>query len=428
MDPHAAAPDGEDDEHETTTIRAAPSACSASYSGGCAKAWRKTKPRHRHADESATVDFSGGPVIPWSYDECDCRDELAAFVASHDLPVGIAGTRSFEAMVRRAFCPQYEGIDRVLTMNDISVAYDERAELLREEFSDGGFSFALSSSIWATSYHGMSYLSVSAHYLDEDYSLNKRVIGFRLIDSAPTAQRILDVARQYNIDNRVVSVTLGDGIANAETMTALAPLLRSYTGGFVFQQSCIFNILSDIVQAGMAEMAEPLGTIRTAIAYAFSSEVNFAAFGKYCDEHDPRMKLLGLEKALKFLGEALNVDYSSTYSQVADEFHQVLSMYEEKFGSTLRPPPSSPEWWKNNRQFFIVLAQLARDILAAPVSTVSSAEAFNINGREVEDQRSCLAPEMVEAITCLKDWEHATYGDQHRMVNAEFASELGLNM
>ncbi|EEC78755.1 hypothetical protein OsI_18975 [Oryza sativa Indica Group] len=199
-------------------------------------------------------------------------------------------------MVRQAFCPQFERIDNAVTIRDILVFHEDHVAGLKEEFTGGDLSFALSCEIWGTSYHRMSYLCVAAHYVDGDHILNKRVIGFKLIDGAPTAEamarRILDVAMEYGIENRIVSVTLGDGLADAETMDALAPLLGWYTGGFVFLQRCIFSILNDIVRAGLAEMAGPLDAIRSATAYVSSLEANFAEFEKCCVERGQKARKL----------------------------------------------------------------------------------------------------------------------------------------
>ena len=51
-----------------------------------------------------------------------------------------------------------------------------------------------------------------------------------------------------------------------------------------------------------------------------------------------------------------------------------------------------------------VLAKIARDLLAVQVSTVASESAFSAGGRVVDPFRSCLDPEMVQALICMKDW------------------------
>ena len=61
-------------------------------------------------------------------------------------------------------------------------------------------------------------------------------------------------------------------------------------------------------------------------------------------------------------------------------------------------------WWRQNARRFPVLSSMAQDILTIPVSTVSSEAAFSSAGRIIDDRRCSLKPEMVEALTCGKDW------------------------
>ena len=72
---------------------------------------------------------------------------------------------------------------------------------------------------------------------------------------------------------------------------------------------------------------------------------------------------------------------------------------------------------------------LARDVLSIPVSTVSSEQAFSTASRIIEERRTCLTPEMVEVLTCVKDWERADLRMQHQMENEDLISHFsGLNM
>jgi hypothetical protein len=61
-------------------------------------------------------------------------------------------------------------------------------------------------------------------------------------------------------------------------------------------------------------------------------------------------------------------------------------------------------WWKTNSSRFPILAHLARDVLAIPISTVASESAFSTGGRVLDDFRTSLTPFMVEAIICTQDW------------------------
>ncbi|KAM0870723.1 hypothetical protein ACQ4PT_039831 [Festuca glaucescens] len=61
-------------------------------------------------------------------------------------------------------------------------------------------------------------------------------------------------------------------------------------------------------------------------------------------------------------------------------------------------------WWKLNASRFPIVARLAHDVLAIPISTVASESAFGTSGRILDDFRTSLTPFMLESIVCTQDW------------------------
>ncbi|KAM5547982.1 zinc finger BED domain-containing protein DAYSLEEPER-like [Rosa sericea] len=73
-------------------------------------------------------------------------------------------------------------------------------------------------------------------------------------------------------------------------------------------------------------------------------------------------------------------------------------------------------WWKLNKMKYPTLSKMARDILSIPVSTVSSDSVFDTTAKEMDQYRSSLRPETVEAVICAKDWMQ--YGSAAPVSNA----------
>ncbi|CAN1300178.1 Putative AC transposase [Linum perenne] len=62
-------------------------------------------------------------------------------------------------------------------------------------------------------------------------------------------------------------------------------------------------------------------------------------------------------------------------------------------------------WWSSHHGMrFPILSEMARDILTIPISTVASESAFSIGGCVLNDFRTSLSPQVVEAVICCEDW------------------------
>ena len=66
-------------------------------------------------------------------------------------------------------------------------------------------------------------------------------------------------------------------------------------------------------------------------------------------------------------------------------------------------------FWKGNQFRYSELSKLVRDIMSIPISTVASEFAFSVGGRILDQYRSSLKPDIVEALICIKDW---LFGDK----------------
>jgi hypothetical protein len=85
---------------------------------------------------------------------------------------------------------------------------------------------------------------------------------------------------------------------------------------------------------------------------------------------------------------------------------------ETKFG----PDFNILSWWQRHNQTYPILSILARDIMTDPVSTISSESTFSLASRVLEERRRRLTTDMVEVLSCIKDWELA---DQHKQHTVE---------
>lgn len=60
-------------------------------------------------------------------------------------------------------------------------------------------------------------------------------------------------------------------------------------------------------------------------------------------------------------------------------------------------------WWRINSSIYPKLAKLARSVLCIPASSSSSERVFSAAGRTIDQRRTSLKPDTVDAILFLHD-------------------------
>nr|KAJ0192475.1 hypothetical protein LSAT_V11C800450880 [Lactuca sativa] len=86
-------------------------------------------------------------------------------------------------------------------------------------------------------------------------------------------------------------------------------------------------------------------------------------------------------------------------------------------------------WWYRNSGKYPILSQIAKDILGMPISTVASESAFSTSGRVINKFRSSLTPKTAEALICTQDWLHSTPSDsQETTIHGLQLQELMVNL
>jgi hypothetical protein len=73
-------------------------------------------------------------------------------------------------------------------------------------------------------------------------------------------------------------------------------------------------------------------------------------------------------------------------------------------------------FWKGNEFRYPEVAAMARDVLSIPISTVASESCFSTGGRVIDQYRSSLKPDIVEALICTKDWLYGQQGNIRLLV------------
>lgn len=114
----------------------------------------------------------------------------------------------------------------------------------------------------------------------------------------------------------------------------------------------------------------------------------------------------GIAQAPIFKDSSMAGEWDSFVSKEVN-YKQAKSELETYLDEGVLPTTSNFDilsWWKNNKGKYPILAEVARDFLAIPVSTVASESAFSTGGRHLSTHRNRLHQNTVEALMCTQNW------------------------
>lgn len=105
----------------------------------------------------------------------------------------------------------------------------------------------------------------------------------------------------------------------------------------------------------------------------------------------------------------LKVERSKAYEDdmMAEESHDNNSELEMYFFDRFDTKVKELDlllWWKVNAKKYPTLSKMVSDLLAVPVSTVSSEPAFSTGSRVIDTFRTSLLPKTVEKLICSQCW------------------------
>ncbi|KAH0743222.1 hypothetical protein KY290_031215 [Solanum tuberosum] len=219
------------------------------------------------------------------------------------------------------------------------------------------------------------------------------------------ANEIIKYLRDWGLD-KIFTITVDNASSNDVTVKELSKIFTkraiNFMNGEHLHVRCMTHILNLVVQDGLKVSVVSIERVRKAVKYIRLSPVRYGKGG------DGRA-----------VGALLSDDWDNSISKDKGSPSSSLSSSSfENSGSLLsklqkylaeeneveRKNFNILSCWKINSTRFFVLAEMARDVLVIPISSVASVCAFSTGGRILDSFRSSLTPKLVQTLMCLQDW------------------------
>uniref|UniRef100_A0A803MFV7 Zinc finger BED domain-containing protein RICESLEEPER 2-like n=1 Tax=Chenopodium quinoa TaxID=63459 RepID=A0A803MFV7_CHEQI len=279
----------------------------------------------------------------------DVREALIHMIIVDELPFKHVEKPGFRHFVQVA-CPQFHIPSRVTIARDCLKLYYSEKEKLREMFKTCQ-RISVTTDTW-TSIQRINYMCLTAHFIDNDWKLNKKIINFCPISShkGEAIGKAVEACLEYwGIDDKLFTVTVDNASSNDVACAHLSRMVRR-TGcindGKNLHVRCIAHIINLIVWDGIREHGVCIDRVRNAVKYVKNSPARILRFKDLVQKAN-----IDSKSSLSF---DVPTRWNSTYImlETALKYRRVFSGLSLPDGEDLNDnerPPEPEDWEKVER-------------------------------------------------------------------------------
>ena len=197
-----------------------------------------------------------GGGMPFAYNRDRMIDEFAKYVITVELPFNHGESENYEYFNRVALQPAFRKVPRNTLKRHTLTLYHTYRSYLMEMFRTFDGRVSLTSDTW-TSGFGEPFLCITAHWIDLDWYLQKRIICFEGMKESHTGfnikNRIVNCLKNFHLTDKMFSLSLDNASAN----TRAIDFLKSDTDfsilldGSLLHVRCCAHILNLSVQKAL---------------------------------------------------------------------------------------------------------------------------------------------------------------------------------
>ncbi|GMJ13921.1 DAYSLEEPER [Hibiscus trionum] len=144
------------------------------------------------------------------------REGIAHWIVMHEHAFSIVEEEDFNMMLKMAI-PQWKSVSRHTIRNDSFKVYEVEKNKLKEKLKNVD-KISLTTDLWRSKPQKIEYMVLTAHFVDHDWKLQKRVLNFVHI---PPPRKGKDIAncifkclKGWDIENKVFTVSVDNASAN----------------------------------------------------------------------------------------------------------------------------------------------------------------------------------------------------------------------
>jgi len=270
----------------------------------------------------------GSNVGTWKFDPEMLRTAFSEMIIEDELPFAHgekSGLKKFMALA----CPRFTLPSRRTCTRDTVKIYFEQKAKLKMFLQENCQRVSLTTDGW-TSQQQDSYMTVTAHFIDNNWCLHKKIISFFKVKGKKgddIGKHLQKVLHDWGLD-KVMTVTVDNASANDSGVSYLRKqmnsLKTSIAQGKYLHMRCAAHIVNLIVQECLKEVLESIKRVRAAVRFVKNGTSRLVKF-KEC-------AILEKVDTKAFLSLDVCTRWNSTYDMLkaACAYEKVFARYADE--------------------------------------------------------------------------------------------------
>ncbi|KAL5710386.1 Ulp1 peptidase [Ranunculus cassubicifolius] len=227
----------------------------------------------------ASKDITSGThaINSFKFDQVRSRLDLAQMIIKHEYPFTMVDHEYFRAFITN-LQPLFKLVTRNTVKSDILTIFRDEKESLYRFFETFSGRISFTTDLW-TSETQDAYLCLTAHYIDNDWNLQKKILNFVMMEGSHSSNEITKVIMacllDWNVDKKVNTITLDNASTNDAMVRKVRDMLNRdnslVLGGRFMHVRCTAHVLNLIVRDGLSVIAQALYDIRESCKFVKAS-------------------------------------------------------------------------------------------------------------------------------------------------------------
>ncbi|KAL6552791.1 hypothetical protein OROHE_008155 [Orobanche hederae] len=305
-----------------------------------------------------------------AYNQQDYLEACVEMIVIDELPFSFVQKKGFGIFCRKV-CPLFDVPSRRKLCRTFLAMYDAQKRELKKLLRK--YRLSLTTDTW-TSVQNINYMVLTAHFIDVDWIMHKRIINFCVIQNhqGPTIGKLVESCLvQWGIE-KVLCITVDNAAANK---CALEWLVAKMNNSASYQQilkgkymhvRCTAHITNLIVGHGLKRLQKSVLAIRNCVKFVRSSPNRLETFKKVVEREKLRCKGLVcmdvptrwnstffmLEAALRFkkvftvMAEDDESNFGNYFKEAEEEFDEDGVLLPSNNKRARVGPPTEEDWMK----------------------------------------------------------------------------------